>query len=79
MFRRKKEPDHTELRIEKYWDINAAEEKYRLLEYRLDKKDRPIKGFEYWYKGSGDKKWADKTMRHYGIRVTPPLLDKKEY
>lgn len=79
IFRREKKPHHTELRLEKYWDDYSAEEFYRLVEYRFDKKDRLIKDFEYIYRGHGNKKWADATARHYGIKVTPPLLDEKEY
>lgn len=79
IFRREKKPHHTELRLEKYWDDHSAAEHYRLVEYNFDKKDRLIKDSEYSWRGSGDKKWADVTSRHYGIKVTPPLLDEKEY
>lgn len=79
MLLRNREPDHTELRIEKYWDPYQAGEFYRLLEYRFDKKDHLIKGNEYGWLGSGDKNWANKTMKHYNIRITPPFLDESEY
>lgn len=79
IFHREKKPDHTEIRLEKYWNSYAAAEQYRLVEYHFDKKDRLIKDFEYNWMGSGDKKWADTTARHYGIKATPPLLDEKEY
>lgn len=76
IFRREKKPHHIKLRLEKYWDDYSAVEYYRLVEYRFDKKGRLI---DYIFRGHGDKKWANITARHYGVKVTPPLLDEKEY
>lgn len=79
MLLRNKKPDHTELRLEKYWDAYQAGEFYRLVEYRFDKKGRLVKGNEYGYMGAGDKNWANKTAKHYDLRITKPFLDEKEY
>lgn len=79
IFRRKQKLHHTELRLEKYWDIFNAIEEYRLVEYRFDKKDHLIKDYNCFLRGHGDKNWANATARHFGIKVTPPLLDEEEY
>lgn len=78
-FDRSRKAHHTELRVEKYWDAYGAGYNYRLIRYRFDKKNRLIKGYEYSYLGSGDKKWADAQMRHYRIKkITTPVLSDDE-
>lgn len=59
-----------EKRLEVYWDDNEAKESYRLVKYEI-KKGKVQDGF-YWL-GGGDKEWAKKIAKHYGLTVTSPI------
>lgn len=71
MLFKKKEPVF-EMRLEKYWDDHEAKEMYRLVKYEIikGKVDRSF----YWL-GGGDKEWANKTSKHYGLKVTSPIFE----
>lgn len=59
-----------EKRLEKYWDDHEAAESYRLVKYEIIK-GKVQDGF-YWL-GGGDKEWAKKIAKHYGLTVTSPI------
>lgn len=61
-----------ELRLEKYWDDYEALEKYRLVEYEF--KNGKLENDAYYYRASGDKKWAEKIARHYKLSIKDPLI-----
>lgn len=59
-----------EIRLEKYWDDYAAQESYRLVRYYWE--NGKFKGI--WnFLASGDKEWAKKQAKHYGLSITTPL------
>ena len=59
-----------EKRLEKYWDDNEACDAYRLVKYEIIK-GKGQDGF-YWL-GGGDKEWAKKIAKHYGLSITAPI------
>ena len=71
MIFKKKEPVF-EMRLEKYFDTGDAAERYRLVKYEI-KKGKVQKGW-YWM-GSGNKDWANRIMKHYGLKVTTPIFE----
>ena len=72
MLFRKKEPVF-EMRLEKYFDNYDAAERYRLVKYEI-KKGKVQKG--WYYMGSGNKDWANKITKHYGLKVTTPIFEE---
>ena len=72
MFLRKKNKPVYEMRLEKYFDDHEAEEAYRLVKYEI-KKGKLQEGF-YWL-GGGDKEWARKIEKHYGLKPTDPIFE----
>lgn len=72
MLFRKKKIAH-KLRLEKYWDDSEAVEAYRLVEYEFIN-GKLQDGF-YW-RASGDKKWAEKTARHYKLSIMDAPKDR---
>ena len=70
MFLRKKSKPVYELRLEKYFDNNSAEEQYRLVKYEIIRGE--LQDDWYWL-GSGDKEWSRKIAKHYGLSVTSPI------
>lgn len=62
-----------ELRLEKYWDDYEAIEKYRLVEYEIV--NGKLEEDAYYFRSSGDKKWADKIARHYKLGITTPIKE----
>lgn len=60
-----------EIRLEKYFDAGEAAERYRLVKYEI-KKGKVQKGW-YWM-GSGNKDWANKISKHYGLKITTPIF-----
>ena len=71
MLFKKKEPVF-EMRLEKFFDNYAASERYRLVKYEI-KKGKVQKG-AYWM-GTGNKDWANKIAKHYGLKVTTPIFE----
>ena len=67
---RKKANYTTELRLERYWDDYEAAEKYRLIKYQFKK--GKLQDAYIWC-GGGDKTWARKISKHYGLTVTTPI------
>ena len=75
LFRRNK-THWGEKKLEKYWDNYEAEEKYRLIQYRIDINGK-LNGDMSWL-GSGDKEWARRISKHYGIAITDPVFEGDE-
>lgn len=59
-----------EIRLEKYWDDCAAQEYYRLVKYWWE--NGKFQGM-WTYLASGDKEWAKKQAKHYGLSITTPI------
>ena len=59
-----------ELRLEKYWDDHEAQEYYRLIKYRWE--NGKYKGV-WMLLAIGDKEWAKKQAKHYGLSITTPV------
>lgn len=72
MVLRKKAKPVYEMRLEKYFDDHEAEEAYRLVKYEI--KNGKIQDGFYWLAG-GDKEWARKIEKHYGLTVTTPVWE----
>lgn len=73
MFLRKKNKPVYEMRLEKYFDVHEAAEAYRLVKYEI-KNGKVQDGF-YWLAG-GDKEWARKIEKHYGLSITSPINEE---
>lgn len=73
LFRKKKITYET--RLEKYWDTYGAEEAYRLVDYEFvnGKLTRYDGEPQFLFRGTGDKEWAKRQMKHYGITITDPI------
>ena len=69
MLFKKAEPTF-EKRLEKYWDNHEAVEAYRLVKYEIVNGE--VKDGCYWL-GSGDKEWARRQAKHYGLSITTPI------
>ena len=66
----KKKKITKELRLEKYWDDHEAQEFYRLVKYWW--KNGKYKGV-WMILAIGDKEWAKKQAKHYGLSITTPI------
>lgn len=73
MFLLKKAKPVYELRLEKYWDDGLAGESYRLIKYEI--KGGKVQKDWYWM-GGGDKEWAKKEAKHYGLSITTPINEE---
>lgn len=62
-----------ERRLEKYWDVYAAEERYRLMVY-IFYKGKLV--YSYPHVDGEDKEWAKKTAKHYGLTITDPIEEE---
>lgn len=62
-----------ELRLEKYFDTDEAVDAYRLVKYVFIK--GKIQDGIIWL-GSGDKEWARRIEKHYGIKPTDPIFEE---
>ena len=70
MLFKKKKPVY-ELRLEKFWENYDACESYRLVKYEI-KKGKVQK--DWYHLGSGNKDWANKIAKHYGLKITTPVF-----
>ena len=59
-----------EIRLEKYWDDYEAKEHYRLVKYWRE--NGKYKGV-WTFLANGDKDWAKKQAKHYGLSITTPI------
>ena len=59
-----------EIRLEEYWDDHEAKEYYRLVRYWWE--NGKFKGV-WMIIAIGDKDWAKKIAKHYGLKVTTPI------
>ncbi len=62
-----------ELRLEKYWDDHEAQESYRLVKYWWE--NGKLQDGYIWM-GDGDKEWAKKQAKHYGLTITTPINEE---
>lgn len=73
MLFRKKKPTY-ELRLERYWDDHGACEAYRLVKYEII--DGKVQEDGWFWKAGGDKEWAKKQAKHYGLSITTPIFEE---
>ena len=59
-----------EIRLERYWDDCEAKEHYRLIVYWWE--NGKFKG-QWLFLANGDKEWARKQAKHYGLSITTPI------
>lgn len=75
-FKKKTTRYYGEKRLEKYWDSFEANEKYRLVRYEISATGKLTGSLSLL--GNGDKEWARRTAKHYGLSITEPVFDADE-
>ena len=76
LFKKKTQRYYGEKRLEKYWNTFEAAEMYRLVQYEISATGKLTGGT--CFLGNGDKEWARRTAKHYGLSITEPVFDPEE-